>query len=673
MAGNKPLRNRNKKKNNEKNSNNNNDNSNENSNNNKKNVVNNKKSKKNISSSGLLMSQSPIILFLFVSLPCMFLAGMLISSLVSPTADAFWHKHFWHRILPNPTQEYLDNHPWAALANDMMYDMPVKPRDTLPVDVNVHLHQNGNCCENGVAINLLKDFTWSDIEQTLHANLPPHLKADKELTYFSNDFEITSMELFLKSFVQNNENNHDAIFHLMYVKGNAKFVWSSRHVGHKFQPTNVVSGNIKKPITLETLSTSPRVFRVSNFLTDEEIEHLKSYAMEKLKRSTVGVGNTAFSDHRTSRTAWDTTSKISLKIQHRAYDLVRLKYQRDTTDAIQIIRYLPGQTYIGHTDYFDSGYDNTDPSQMDGTNRIVTIFCYLSDVEEGGATVFPKSKSHRVDMSARYLATQQSLINLNKQLGNECEILKDGSTDCSKASLMTNVSKFRECLGFRKTVNCDPNAAIEEGAELVKCDEPINHGTSGYCECGGGRTAMEVTCEHSHFTCKSACAGKNSDGGNETTGDKNFDDFLKECGDGDGLAVYPKKGDAVLFYSQTPDAHVDPNSYHGGCPIIKGDKWGANVWIWNRPRPYFGKTKKKDGTMESNNVHLAFVNTRPKSVDLFWLNHDKELQKFHTFQPGASWTCNSHVGHVWVAKYTTEINQEVGRWVTSKSSNTIEI
>ena len=73
---------------------------------------------------------------------------------------------------------------------------------------------------------------------------------------------------------------------------------------------------------------------------------------------------------------------------------------------------------------------------------------------------------------------------------------------------MTNVSKFRECLGFRKTVNCDPNAAIEEGAELVKCDEPINHGTSGYCECGGGRTAMEVTCEHSHFTCKSACAGK---------------------------------------------------------------------------------------------------------------------------------------------------------------------
>ena len=160
---------------------------------------------------------------------------------------------------------------------------------------------------------------------------------------------------------------------------------------------------------------------------------------------------------------------------------------------------------------------------------------------------------------------------------------------------------------------------------------------------------------------------------NKIIGDKNFDDFLKECGDGDGLAVYPKKGDAVLFYSQTPDANVDPNSYHGGCPIIKGDKWGANVWIWNRPRPYFGKTKKKDGTMESSNVHLAFVNTQPKSVDLFWLNHDKELQKFHTFQPGGSWTCNSHVGHVWVAKYTTEMNQEVGRWVTSKSSNTIEI
>ena len=91
---------------------------------------------------------------------------------------------------------------------------------------------------------------------------------------------------------------------------------------------------------------------------------------------------------------------------------------------------------------------------------------------------------------------------------------------------------------------------------------------------------MEVSCEHSHFTCESACAGKNS--GNETVGKTLFDDFLRECGDGDGLAVYPKKGDALLFYSQTPNAHLDPQSFHGGCPIIKGDKWGANVWVWNR-------------------------------------------------------------------------------------------
>ena len=128
----------------------------------------------------------------------------------------------------------------------MMFDMPLKPRDTLSVDVKVKLHKNGNCCEDGVTINLLKDFTWNDIQQTLNANLPDHLKDDKGLTYFSNDFEITSIELFLKSYLQNNH----AFFHLMYVKGNAKFVWSTQHIGYEFEPTNAISGNKDKPIAL---------------------------------------------------------------------------------------------------------------------------------------------------------------------------------------------------------------------------------------------------------------------------------------------------------------------------------------------------------------------------------------------------------------------------------------
>jgi prolyl 4-hydroxylase len=45
-----------------------------------------------------------------------------------------------------------------------------------------------------------------------------------------------------------------------------------------------------------------------------------------------------------------------------------------------------------------------------------------------------------------------------------------------------------------------------------------------------------------------------------------------------GLAVKPKKGDAVLFWSIRPDGTFDYKSFHGSCPVIKGEKWSATKW-----------------------------------------------------------------------------------------------
>eukprot|EP00613_Pedinella_sp_CCMP2098_P008050 CAMPEP_0171678382 /NCGR_PEP_ID=MMETSP0990-20121206/55639_1 /TAXON_ID=483369 /ORGANISM="non described non described, Strain CCMP2098" /LENGTH=94 /DNA_ID=CAMNT_0012265027 /DNA_START=1 /DNA_END=282 /DNA_ORIENTATION=- len=44
------------------------------------------------------------------------------------------------------------------------------------------------------------------------------------------------------------------------------------------------------------------------------------------------------------------------------------------------------------------------------------------------------------------------------------------------------------------------------------------------------------------------------------------------------FAVNPKKGDALLFYSQQPNGTLDEMSLHGGCPVLSGVKWAANVW-----------------------------------------------------------------------------------------------
>jgi hypothetical protein len=50
--------------------------------------------------------------------------------------------------------------------------------------------------------------------------------------------------------------------------------------------------------------------------------------------------------------------------------------------------------------------------------------------------------------------------------------------------------------------------------------------------------------------------------------------------------VKPRQGDALLFYSQTPNGTLDTLSLHSGCPVIHGNKWSATkcaVATFHRP------------------------------------------------------------------------------------------
>ncbi|KAG2726186.1 hypothetical protein I3843_01G098300 [Carya illinoinensis] len=49
-----------------------------------------------------------------------------------------------------------------------------------------------------------------------------------------------------------------------------------------------------------------------------------------------------------------------------------------------------------------------------------------------------------------------------------------------------------------------------------------------------------------------------------------------------GLSVKPNKGDAVLFWSMGLDGESDPNSIHGGCEVLAGEKWSATKWMRQR-------------------------------------------------------------------------------------------
>jgi prolyl 4-hydroxylase len=44
-----------------------------------------------------------------------------------------------------------------------------------------------------------------------------------------------------------------------------------------------------------------------------------------------------------------------------------------------------------------------------------------------------------------------------------------------------------------------------------------------------------------------------------------------ECAEG-GVAARARAGDALVFYSITPNNEIDPASMHAGCPVIKA-RW----------------------------------------------------------------------------------------------------
>ena len=143
---------------------------------------------------------------------------------------------------------------------------------------------------------------------------------------------------------------------------------------------------------LEILSSDPWILRFDNFFDEKEAKGIIE-AAGKFERST-DVGKKDETGHfakvtstsRTSSNAWchercwnhPMVQQVMLRVQ----DLLNISL--DNSEHLQILEYEKGQYYKTHHDYI--------PNQvaMSCGPRILTWFMYLSDVEQGGATSFPK-------------------------------------------------------------------------------------------------------------------------------------------------------------------------------------------------------------------------------------------------------------------------------------------
>ncbi|RWR84508.1 putative prolyl 4-hydroxylase 10 [Cinnamomum micranthum f. kanehirae] len=142
----------------------------------------------------------------------------------------------------------------------------------------------------------------------------------------------------------------------------------------------------------EILSWEPRAFLYHNFLSKDECEYLIEVAKPYMEKSTVVDSTTGQSKDSRVRTSSGTflkrgRDKIIRNIEKRISDFTFIPV--DHGEGLQVLHYEVGQKYEPHYDYFLDDYNT-----KNGGQRIATLLMYLSDVEEGGETVFPAAKGN---------------------------------------------------------------------------------------------------------------------------------------------------------------------------------------------------------------------------------------------------------------------------------------
>jgi len=187
-----------------------------------------------------------------------------------------------------------------------------------------------------------------------------------------------------------------------------KFFWPGIEIGYVANTEGIVDRDIK----VTTLSIRPHVLLLENFMSPEECDYVIEKAKGKgLGRSqTFGNGTDDYQvgDVRTSTGCFleQHEDSGSLKvISERASNFTTLP--ANYSEQIQVIHYDKQQHYHAHYDYIPNS-GRTD-YMMSGQNRLVTLLLYLSDVEEGGETVFPFSNpnfNENTDGYGQYLCEE---------------------------------------------------------------------------------------------------------------------------------------------------------------------------------------------------------------------------------------------------------------------------
>ena len=129
------------------------------------------------------------------------------------------------------------------------------------------------------------------------------------------------------------------------------------------------------------------LFAVGDFFTPEECGRLMAM-IDAVAQPSRAYDASYDSGYRTSYSGdVDPHDPFVRKLQRRLDDLLGIDPSYGET--IQGQRYLPGQQFQAHCDWFPGDTAYWEEEKRTGGQRSITAMAYLNAVEEGGATAFP--------------------------------------------------------------------------------------------------------------------------------------------------------------------------------------------------------------------------------------------------------------------------------------------
>ena len=146
------------------------------------------------------------------------------------------------------------------------------------------------------------------------------------------------------------------------------------------------------------LSSDPTVYVINNFLTKEECEHIINISKDNMERAMV-TADISITNSRTNDVKWivkdhdDIILRIIKKISDTVYDNTYLDNISKNdffnyAEKLQVIRYYENQEYKHHHDGWEK--EKLKKYGKEHGQRLITTLVYLSNVEKGGETDFPK-------------------------------------------------------------------------------------------------------------------------------------------------------------------------------------------------------------------------------------------------------------------------------------------